>query len=54
MTKKKQEKFLVIVDECYDTSEEAFDQILEALTEQGVCATVYPIDEDDIFTGGTN
>ena len=47
-------KFLIIVTDSIDTKTEYFDQIVEALTDVGIDAEVHELDEDDIFTGGTN
>lgn len=50
----KPKNFLVVVDEVADTQTEVFDQIIEALTEQGIEATVHELDDDDVMIGGIN
>lgn len=50
----KPKNFLVIVDEVADTQTEIFDQIIEALTDQGISAEVHELDDDDVMIGGIN
>lgn len=54
MTKKEKTKFLIIVTDSIDTKTEYFDQIVEALTDVGIDAEVHELEDDNIFTGGTN
>ena len=45
-------KFLVVVDDTFIQSEDTFDQVVEALEEYGISASVYELTENDIQIGG--
>jgi hypothetical protein len=40
-----EKKFLLIVESCDDTQTECFDQVVEALSDNGINGSVYEVEE---------